>query len=145
MTLLPNFWKGKTLEQLSPEEWEGLCDGCGQCCLYKLEDEDSGDLYLTNVVCRFLDHQTCQCQVYTDRHQAVPTCVQLTPKNVLELKWIPPTCAYKLIAEGKELPEWHPLVCGERVSLRKTEFFIGDRVISETEADMDDLENYVIS
>jgi uncharacterized cysteine cluster protein YcgN (CxxCxxCC family) len=145
MTLLPNSWKGKTLEQLSPEEWEALCDGCGQCCLYKLEDEDSGDLYLTNVVCRFLDHQTCQCQVYTDRHQAVPTCVQLTPKNVLELKWIPPTCAYKLIAEGKELPEWHPLVCGERVSLRKTEFFIGDRVISETEADMDDLENYVIS
>jgi uncharacterized cysteine cluster protein YcgN (CxxCxxCC family) len=145
MTLLPNYWKGKTLEQLSPEEWEALCDGCGQCCLFKLEDEDSGDLYLTNVVCRFLDHQTCQCQVYPERHKEVPTCVQLTPQNVLELKWIPPTCAYKLIVEGKDLPDWHPLVCGERESLRKTEFFIGDRVISETEADMDDLENYVIS
>ena len=144
MTLLPNFWKGKTLAQLSPEEWEALCDGCGQCCLYKLEDEDSGDLYLTNVVCRFLDHQTCQCQVYSERHQAVPTCVQLTPQNVLELKWIPPTCAYKLIAEGKDLLDWHPLVCGEKQSIQKTDFFIGDRAISESEVDMDDLENYVI-
>ena len=145
MTLLSNFWKGKTLEQLSPEEWEALCDGCGQCCLYKLEDEESGDLYLTNVVCRFLDHKSCQCRVYKERHQAVPTCVQLTPQNVLELKWIPPTCAYKLIAEGRELPAWHPLICGERQSLQKSEFFVGDRVISETEVDMDDLENYVIS
>ena len=145
MTLPPNFWKGRTLEQLSPEEWEALCDGCGQCCLYKLEDEDSGDLYLTNVVCRFLDHETCQCQVYPDRHQAVPTCVQLTPQNVLALKWIPPTCAYKLIAEGKTLPEWHPLISGNRQSIQETEFSIGGRVISESEADMDDLENYVVS
>ena len=145
MTLRPNFWKGKTLEQISSEEWEALCDGCGQCCLYKLEDEDSGDLYLTNVVCRFLDHQTCQCQVYINRHQAVPTCVQLTPQNVLELKWIPPTCAYKLIAEGKDLLDWHPLVCGEKQSIQKTDFFIGDRAISESEVDMDDLENYIIS
>jgi uncharacterized protein len=145
MTLPPNFWNGKTLEQLSPEEWEALCDGCGQCCLYKLEDEDSGDLYLTNVVCRFLDQHTCQCQVYAERHQAVPTCVQLTPQNVLELKWIPPTCAYKLVAEGKPLPKWHPLISGDRQSIQKTEFFVGGRVISESDVDMDDLEDYVIS
>ena len=145
MTLPPNFWKGKTLEQLSPEEWEALCDGCGQCCLFKLEDEDSGDLYLTNVVCRFLDQQTCQCQVYAERHQAVPTCVQLTPQNVLELKWIPPTCAYKRVAEGKPLPKWHPLISGDKQSIQKTEHFVGGRVISECEVDMDDLENYVIS
>jgi uncharacterized cysteine cluster protein YcgN (CxxCxxCC family) len=145
MTLPSNFWKGKTLNQLSTEEWEALCDGCGQCCLYKLEDEDSGDLYLTNVVCRFLDQKTCQCQVYLERHQAVPTCVQLTSQNVLELKWIPPTCAYKLIAEGKPLKKWHPLVSGNRKCIQGTEFYIGDRVISESEVDMDDLENYVIS
>jgi len=145
MTLLPNFWKGKTLEQLSPKEWEALCDGCGQCCLYKLEDEETGDLYLTNVVCRFLDLQTCQCWVYTERHLAVPTCVQLTPQNVLELKWIPPTCAYKLVAEGKPLPKWHPLISGDRQSIQETEFSIGGRVISESVVDMDDLENYVIS
>ena len=145
MTLPPSFWKGKTLEKLSPEEWEALCDGCGQCCLYKLEDEDSGDLYLTNVVCRFLDRRSCQCQVYAERHQVVPTCVQLTPKNVLELKWIPPTCAYRLVAEGKPLPGWHPLISGDKRSLKKTEFFIGGRAISECEVDMHDLENYVIS
>ena len=145
MTLLPNFWKGKTLEQLSNEEWEALCDGCGQCCLYKLEDEDSSDLYLTNVVCRFFDQQTCQCRVYAERHQAVPTCVQLTPQNVLELKWIPPTCAYKLLAEGKPLPKWHPLISDDRQSIQETEFFVGGRVISESDVDMDDLENYVIS
>ncbi len=145
MTLLPNFWKGKTLEELSPEEWETLCDGCGQCCLYKLEDEESGDLYLTNVVCRFLDLKSCQCQVYAERHQAVPTCIQLTPQNVFELKWIPPTCAYKLVAEGKPLPKWHPLISGNSQSIRDAEFFVGGRIISESEVDMDDLENYVIS
>lgn len=145
MTLLPNFWKGKTLEQLSTEEWEALCDGCGQCCLYKLEDEETCDLYLTNVVCRFLDLQTCECQVYAERHQTVPTCVQLTPQNVLEIKWIPPTCAYKLVAEGKPLPKWHPLISCDKESIQETEFSIGGRVISENDVDMDDLENYVIS
>jgi hypothetical protein len=143
--LVSHFWEVKTLEQLSPEEWEELCDGCGQCCLYKLEDVDSGDIYLTNVVCRFLDRDTSQCQMYPERRQAVPTCVQLNPKNVLELSWIPPTCAYKLVGEGKPLPGWHPLISGEKLSIRNAEFNLGQQMISETEIDMNDLENHVIS
>jgi uncharacterized protein len=143
--LSPRFWEGKTLTQLSADEWEALCDGCGQCCLFKLEDEDSGDIYLTNVVCRFLDLCTYQCRVYADRHQAVPTCVQLNPGNVLELTWIPPTCAYKLVGEGKALPAWHPLISGERIGNQRGELFSGKQVVSETEVDMDDLENHVIS
>jgi uncharacterized cysteine cluster protein YcgN (CxxCxxCC family) len=144
-SLPTHFWEGKTLAQLSADEWEALCDGCGQCCLYKLEDEDSGDIYLTNVVCRFLDRTTGQCQVYPERRQAVPTCVQLNPLNVLELSWIPPTCAYKLVGEGKPLTAWHPLISGNKSNNHRAEFFLGDQVISETEIDMNDLEDHVIS
>ncbi len=140
----PHFWEGKTLEQFSPEEWEALCDGCGQCCLYKLEDEDSGDIYLTNVVCRFLDRETGLCQVYEERHRAVPTCIQLNPQNVLKYSWIPPTCAYRLVAEGKTLPDWHPLISGTNAANKKG-LLLGDQIVSETEVDMDDLESHVVS
>jgi uncharacterized protein len=143
--LSPHFWEGKSLNHLSPEEWEALCDHCGQCCLYKLEDEDSGDIFLTNVVCRFLDRPTGNCLVYEDRRAAVPTCIQLNPTNVLELSWIPPTCAYKLLAEGKPLPSWHPLISGRKNGINKGEFILGDQVVSETEVDMDNLENHIIS
>jgi hypothetical protein len=142
--LAPHFWEGKTLEQLTDDEWEALCDGCGQCCLYKLEDEESGDIYLTNVVCRYLDRATGLCQVYDERHVAVPTCIQLNPQNVLKYNWIPPTCAYRLVAEGKPLPNWHPLISGEKAA-NKNGLLLGDQIVSETEVDMDDLESHVIS
>ena len=140
----PHFWEGKTLEQLTDEEWEALCDGCGQCCLYKLEDEESGDIYLTNVVCRYLDRTTGLCQVYDERHVAVPTCIQLNPHNVLKYSWIPPTCAYRLVAEGKTLPYWHPLISGEKAA-EKNGLLLCDQIVSETEVNMDDLESHVIS
>ena len=142
--LRPRFWEGKTLEQLTDEEWEALCDGCGQCCLYKIEDEDSGDIYLTNVVCRYLDRATGLCQVYDERHVAVPTCIQLNPQNVLKYSWIPPTCAYRLVAEGKPLPDWHPLISGEKAANQKG-LLLGDQIVSETEVEMDDLESHVVS
>jgi len=145
MNLKKNFWKGKALTDFTSEEWETLCDGCGQCCLYKLEDEDSGDLYLTNVVCRFLDPQTCRCQVYDERRTAVPTCVKLTPQNVTTLTWIPPTCAYKLLAEGKPLPAWHPLISGTAESVHTSGNTVRGRTISESGVDLNDLENFVIS
>lgn len=145
MSLSKNFWKGKSLVDLSCEEWEALCDGCGQCCLYKLEDEESGDLLLTNVVCRFLDPKTCRCQVYEERRSAVPTCVKLTPRNVTELTWIPPTCAYKLIAEGKPLPDWHYLVSGSRETVHTSGNSVRGRTISESGVDLNDLQNFVIS
>ena len=145
MSLKKNFWKGKALADLSREEWEALCDGCGQCCLYKLEEEDSGDLYLTNVVCRFLDPQTCHCQVYAERRSAVPTCVKLTPENIPTLTWIPPTCAYKLISEGKPLPKWHHLVSGSQETVHSSGHSVRGRTISESGVDLNDLENFVIS
>jgi uncharacterized cysteine cluster protein YcgN (CxxCxxCC family) len=144
MTASQYFWQNKTLQDFTSEEWDLLCDGCGQCCQYKLEDEESGDLYLTNVVCRFLNPDSCRCNVYEERHNVVPTCVQLTPENVPTLEWIPPTCGYKLIAEGKPLPNWHPLISGNIESVHEAGISVRGRVISESKVDMDNIKEFVI-
>ena len=102
------FWKRKTLAQMTTEEWESLCDGCAKCCLQKLEDEDSGEVFYTRVVCQYLS-DSCRCTVYQERQQKVPNCVWLKPEDVDQFFWLPSTCAYRLIAEGEDLPEWHPL------------------------------------
>src|SRR5487761_1299888 len=111
------FWQEKRLEQMTQAEWESLCDGCGRCCLHKLRDEDTADgqpgaLSFTNVACRLLDLTTCRCTDYTHRRRRVPDCVQLTPAEVRQIDWLPPSCAYRRLAEGKDLPAWHPLVTG---------------------------------
>jgi uncharacterized protein len=106
------FWKVKQLREMSPEEWESLCDGCARCCLVKLEDEDSGRIHFTKAACKLLDAGACRCTDYENRSSRVPDCVQLTPANVGELNWLPLTCAYRLLAEGRDLPWWHPLVSG---------------------------------
>ena len=107
------FWKTRTLEEMSASEWESLCDGCGRCCLEKLEDEDSGRIYFTHIGCRLLDGQSCACKDYVNRSAKVPDCVRLTPQNVRGIAWLPPSCAYRLIAEGRDLYWWHPLVSGD--------------------------------
>ena len=107
------FWKTKTLEQLSPQEWESLCDGCGRCCLVKLEDDDTAKIVYTSVGCKLLDDQSCRCSDYAARSERVPDCVRLTPEVVRTINWLPPTCGYHLIATGQDLPWWHPLVSGE--------------------------------
>jgi len=107
------FWKRKTLEQLTKEEWESLCDGCARCCLVKLEDEDDGSIYFTDIGCTLLDGGTCRCRDYRNRSKRVPDCVTLTPEKVRRLSWLPVTCAYRLVAEGKDLAWWHPLVSGD--------------------------------
>lgn len=104
------FWKRKSLEELTSEEWESLCDGCGRCCLVKLEDEDTGEIVHTRVSCRLLDIGTCTCTNYAERHEYVPDCVRLTPEGARTLKWLPETCAYRLVALGEDLPWWHPLM-----------------------------------
>lgn len=108
------FWKGKRLHEFSTAEWESLCDGCGRCCLLKLEDEDTGDIHATDIACRLFDEGSCRCRDYANRSATVPDCVRLTPEVVPTLSWLPPTCAYRLVAVGRDLPWWHPLVSGRQ-------------------------------
>ena len=108
------YWETKRLEEMTPEEWEQVCDGCAKCCLLKLEDEDSGEIAYTRLHCRLLDAESCQCSNYVQRKRHVPDCVILTPKTVSELRWMPQTCAYRVLHEGGRLPDWHHLVCGDR-------------------------------
>lgn len=107
------FWRTKTLAEMSEAEWESLCDGCGKCCLIAIEDEDSGDIFRTDVSCKLFDTAACQCGDYANRAKRVPDCVKLTPENVAQLHWMPKTCAYRLLAEGRDLFWWHPLVSGD--------------------------------
>jgi len=137
------FWENKTLEEFSSAEWESLCDGCAKCCLNKLEDKSTGELWYTNVVCNLLDLDSCSCSDYPNRSVRVPDCVTLTPKNSKELYWMPNTCAYRLLAEGKPLPEWHPLISGDPDSVLRSKHTIRGRVIHEKDAD--DLENHLVS
>lgn len=128
------FWKRKTLRQMTAREWESLCDGCAKCCLEKLEDAETGEISYTNVACRLLDVGTCRCTNYAKRQLYVPQCVKLTPGNVSALKWMPSTCAYRLLAEGKDLPDWHPLVCGDPESVHRAGVSARGRIVSEHEA-----------
>jgi uncharacterized cysteine cluster protein YcgN (CxxCxxCC family) len=111
------FWQTKSLEEMNKDEWESLCDGCARCCLHKLEDEDTNEVHYTSIVCRYLDQDKCQCKDYTQRNINVPECVLLTPERVDEFGWLPDTCAYRLVAEGKDLYDWHPLVSGDKNSV----------------------------
>ena len=115
-----SFWQEKTLEQMSSAEWESLCDGCARCCLIKLEDADTGDVHYTSLVCDLLDADRCRCTRYPQRHELVPDCIQFTPELAATLAWLPDTCAYRLIAEGLDLPEWHPLVSGRAESCARS-------------------------
>jgi uncharacterized cysteine cluster protein YcgN (CxxCxxCC family) len=137
------FWKRKTLKQMSDQEWESLCDGCAKCCLHKIEDFLSGEIRYTNVACRLLDSSSCRCKDYDHRTFKVPDCVALTPDNISRLRWMPSTCAYRLLAEGKDLPEWHPLITGDPDSVVKAGMSVKDRVVEEDE--VDDVEDYIVT
>ena len=116
---------------MSQDEWESLCDGCGRCCLVKLEDEETGDIALTDIACRLLDNQRCKCKQYDTRHEIVPDCVRLTPKNISQLKWMPKSCAYRLLAEGKDLAWWHPLISGNKETVHQAGISIQGKTVSE--------------
>jgi len=137
------FWKRKAFAEMTRGEWESLCDGCARCCLAKLEDEDTGEIAYTNVACRLLDHETCRCTKYAERSRFVPDCVTLTPENVGLLRWMPSTCAYRLLAEGKDLPDWHPLVSGHPDSVHWAGISVRGRIVCERKAI--DLEDYVVA
>jgi len=125
------FWDEKTLEEMTPVEWESLCDGCGRCCLMKLEDEDTGDIYVSDVRCQLLDGESCRCSDYPNRLKVVPDCIKLTPENVRTIEWIPKTCAYRRIAEGKGLAWWHPLVSGDPETVMAVGVSVRGRTVPE--------------
>lgn len=126
----PRFWE-LPLGKLDREEWEALCDGCGKCCLLKVEDEDNGDVYQTNLACKLLDIGSGRCCDYRNRRAAVPDCVQLTPDKAASLPWLPETCAYRLRAEGDLLPDWHYLICGDREAVHAAGASVRGKAISE--------------
>lgn len=137
------FWKQKKLSEMSRKEWESLCDGCGKCCLHKIEDFVSGEISYTNVACHMLDTKACRCTDYENRTTQVPDCVALTPENIPALHWMPTTCAYRLLAEGKDLAWWHPLVSGDPETVVQAGMSIKGRTIEESE--IDDIEDYIVA
>lgn len=141
-SLVIPFWKRKTLSEMDPDEWESLCDGCAKCCLYRLEDEDTREVYFTNVHCRLLDAETGRCTDYPNRSRRVPDCVTITPAVLEDPYWLPRTCAYRLLAEGRDLPSWHPLITGDPYSVVRAGQRVCGRTICEDEADA--LENHLV-
>ncbi|MDR9485906.1 MULTISPECIES: YcgN family cysteine cluster protein [Sediminimonas] len=143
--LRPRFWETVPLSRMTRAEWEALCDGCGKCCMNKLEDEDTGEVALTRVACRLFDDSTCRCGQYEERHQFVPECIVLKPTNMdTHAYWMPDTCAYKLLWQGKPLYDWHPLISGTPDSVHAAGVSMQGRTVPEFEIDEDDWEDHII-
>jgi uncharacterized cysteine cluster protein YcgN (CxxCxxCC family) len=140
------FWRRKSLKEMTDSEWESLCDGCGKCCLNKLEEEDTDRIFYTSVGCRLLDGQSCRCGDYKHRLELVNDCVRLTPRNLKTINWLPPSCAYVLVAEGRDLYWWHPLVSGDHETVHAAGVSVRGRVnASEADVPDKDLEDYIVS
>ncbi len=137
------FWETTPLTEMTTEQWESLCDGCGRCCLHKLRDDDTEELHYTSVACRLLDVKTCQCTDYAQRHRKVQDCITLTPEMIPELDWLPPDCAYRRLSEGRGLPQWHPLLTHTAQSVSTAGESAAGRCISERRAGA--LEDYIVS
>ena len=137
-----HFWETKSLKQMTKFEWESLCDGCGKCCLHKLEDIDTGEVSISNVTCSFLDEETCNCKDYSNREKNVPDCISLDLKNIKKLQWLPETCAYRLIDEGKSLYNWHHLISGSKSTIHEYGMSVRDYSINESK--LNNAEEYIL-
>ena len=142
---MKSFWQRRGLNQLSHGEWESLCDGCARCCLVKLQDEDSGEIHYTNVACKLLDTDTCRCTDYQHRKEIVAECFVLSAESIGDYPYLPPTCAYRRLYEGKALPEWHPLVSGDTRSVYEAGISVCGRVLSEEYVHPDEMEEHIVS
>ncbi len=139
------YWYSKRLDEMTDEEWESLCDGCGRCCLNKIINDDTDEMFETLIACKLLDTHTCRCKDYKNRLASVPDCVRLTLKDLPDLFWLPDTCAYRLLHQGCELPEWHPLISGTQQTVYDSGYSVQDKVFSENDVpDPDDWHEYVI-
>ena len=139
------FWRNKSLHAMTAREWEALCDGCGKCCLIKLEDEDTGKIHYTDAACALLDLGLCRCTDYSNRKKRVSDCVTLTPENIGEVKkWLPSSCAYRLLSDGKPLPSWHYLECGDDQAVHREGHSVAGRCTNEAEIDIDDLPRHIV-
>lgn len=140
---MSQFWQVKTLDEMTDEEWESLCDGCGQCCLHKLMDEDTDEIYFTNVACNQLNLKTCQCKHYEDRFSYEADCIKLNRYNLETFEWLPSTCAYRLLLDGKSLPAWHPLKTGSKAAMHNEGISV--RRIAVREIDVVDWEEHIMN
>ena len=138
------FWRLKALEEMSPGEWESLCDGCGRCCLNKLEDEDTGEIHLTRLACALLDISSCRCSDYANRKALMPDCIQIDPAKARSLPWLPATCGYRLVAEGKDLAWWHPLVSGTQATVHEAGISVRRIARSEKGVKLESYWRYII-
>lgn len=138
------FWETTPLATLSRRQWESLCDGCGRCCLHKVEDTDSGEIFYTSVACKLLDTESCRCSDYRNRFRHVPDCIQLKPQHLGNLSWLPETCAYRLLDEGKPLPDWHPLVSGDRDSVHRAGISVSGKVRPGRDVHEDEYEEHLV-
>lgn len=138
------FWQEKALGDMTTEEWESLCDGCGKCCLHKIEDEDTDELFYTRIACRLLDISSCRCSDYPNRKQLVPECLKLRPEDVDQFHWLPDSCAYRLVAEGQSLPDWHHLVSGDQQTIHQQGYSVCNWAVSEDEVSEDEWFDLVI-
>lgn len=139
-----SFWHDKRLTEMSEAEWESLCDGCARCCMIKLEDEDTGDVHYTSLVCDLLDLDACRCSRYPQRHDLVPDCIEFDADLATTLRWLPTTCAYRRLAEGLDLPDWHPLVSGHPESVHEAGISVRGKVLHAGAINEDELTEHVI-
>lgn len=138
------FWEGTPLWELSEAQWEALCDGCGKCCLNKLQDMDSEQVYYTDVACDLLNLKTCRCSDYAHRQARVPDCIKLEPDDANAFSWLPSSCAYRRVAEGRGLADWHPLISGDPESVHRAGQSVRGRVVHERDIDIRELESHIV-
>ena len=139
------FWRRKSLDEMNEQEWESLCDGCALCCLHKIEDEDTQEVFYTTVVCHLLDKDNCRCTQYAKRSELVPSCVKLRRQDVDEFHWLPASCSYRLLNEGKDLPDWHPLVTGDSRSVINAQVSVLNFYeVTDKEVNEDEIIDYII-